>query len=103
MMTEYDTPGFTGGQHSFIDSLKEIPGYIDERLPSMDRDLDRYFDQNLPAIIDEWGLISRVHINELERRLSRVHMQIDYLEKERAVLEERAGLFEKELRRLEGL
>lgn len=102
-MTTYETPGITGERHSFLDSLKEIPGYIDQRLPTMDKDLDRYFDQNLPAVIDEWGLVSRVHLTELERRLSRVHIQIDFLEKERITLEERADRLEKELRKLEDI
>jgi len=102
-MNVYETPEVTGEKHSFIDSLKEIPGYIDQRLPTMDKGLDRYFDQNLPAIIDEWGLISRVHLTELERRLSRVHLQIDYLEKERVTLEQRASQLEKEIKKLEGL
>ncbi|OPX71116.1 MAG: hypothetical protein A4E38_01221 [Methanoregulaceae archaeon PtaB.Bin108] len=102
-MTTFETPGITGERHSFFDSLKEIPGYIDQRLPTMDKDLDRYFDQNLPAVIDEWGLVSRVHLTELERRLSRVHMQIDFLEKERVTLEARADRLEKELRKLEDI
>lgn len=102
-MTMYETPGVTGDKHSFFDSLKEVPGYIDQRLPTMDKDLDRYFDQNLPAVIDEWGLISRVHLNELERRLSRVHTQIDFLEKERITLEARADQLDRELKTLEDL
>lgn len=102
-MTMYETPGVTGNKHSFFDSLKEVPGYIDQRLPTMDKDLDRYFDQNLPAVIDEWGLISRIHLNDLERRLSRVHIQIEYLEKEQITLEARADLLDKELRALEDL
>lgn len=102
-MTTFETPAITGERHSFFDSLKEIPGYIDQRLPTMDKDLDRYFDQNLPAVIDEWGLVSRVHLTELERRLSRVHMQIDFLEKERVTLEARADRLEKELRKLEDI
>lgn len=102
-MTTFETPGITGERYSFLDSLKEIPGYIDQRLPTMDKDLDRYFDQNLPAVIDEWGLVSRVHLTELERRLSRVHIQIDFLEKERITLEERADRLEKELRKLEDI
>ncbi|MCU0632445.1 MAG: hypothetical protein MUC66_05680 [Methanolinea sp.] len=102
-MTVYKTPGMTGEKHSFIDTLKEAPGYIDQRLPTMDKDLDQYFDQNLPAVIEEWGLISSVHLQELERRLSRVHQQIDYLEKGRTTLQARAGALEKEIRKLEGL
>ncbi len=102
-MTVYETPDATAGKHSFFDSIKEIPGYIDQRLPTMDKDLDLYFDQNLPAIIEEWGLLSSVHLTQLERRLTRIHKQIDYLEKERTTLEERGARLEKELKKLEGL
>jgi len=102
-MTVFETPGVTRDKNSFFDSLKEVPGYIDQRLPTMDKDLDKYFDQNLPAVIDEWGLISRIHLNDLERRLSRVHTQIDYLEKERITLEARADRLDKELKTLEDL
>lgn len=102
-MTVYETPEAIGEKHSFIDSIKDIPGYIDQRLPTMDKDLDAYFDQNLPAIIEEWGLLGSVHLKELERRLSRVHQQIDYLEKGRTSLEARAAKLEKELKKLEGL
>lgn len=102
-MNLYETPRITGEKHSFIDTLKEFPGYVDQNLPTMDKGLDSYFDQNLPDIIDEWGLISRVHLTELERRLSRVHMQIDYLEKNRVALEGRAEDLEKEIMKLEGL
>ena len=102
-MNVYETPEATAGKHSFIDTIKEIPGYIDQRLPTMDKDFDLYFDQNLPAIIEEWGLLSSVHLTQLERRLTRVHQQIDYLEKERTALEGRAARLEKELKILEGL
>ncbi|HOT02682.1 MAG TPA: hypothetical protein PK069_00705 [Methanolinea sp.] len=102
-MTVYETPDATAGKHSLIDTIKEIPGYIDQRLPTMDKDFDLYFDQNLPALIEEWGLLSSVHLTQLERRLTRVHQQIDYLEKERIALEGRAARLEKELKKLEGL
>jgi len=102
-MHAYETPGQPGERHSFADSIKELPGYIDQKLPTRHKSLDRYFDQSLPDIIDEWGLISRMHLAGLERRLSRVHAQIDYLEKNRAGLEERAENLDMEIRTLEGV
>ncbi len=89
-------------KHSFTESLAAIPHYIDEKLPSMDKNLDRYFDQNLPAVIEEWGLVTAGHLDDMERRLSRVTTQINNLEKERPVLEKRADALDKELEKLEG-
>jgi hypothetical protein len=89
-------------KHSFTESLAGIPRYIDDKLPSMDKNLDRYFDQNLPAVIEEWGLVTAVHLNDMERRLSRVTTQISILEKERPNLEKRADALDNELKKLEG-
>ena len=84
------------------ESLAAVPRYFDEKLPSMDKDLDRYFDQNMPAVIEEWGLITAVHLDNFERRLARVTTQIGNLEKDRTLIEKRADALEKELKKLEG-
>jgi hypothetical protein len=84
------------------ESLAAVPRYFDEKLPSMDKDLDRYFDQNMPAVIEEWGLITAVHLDNFERRLARVTTQIDNLEKDKTLIEKRADALEKELKKLEG-
>jgi hypothetical protein len=89
-------------KQSFTQSLAAVPRYFDEKLPSMDKNLDRYFDQNLPAIIEEWGLVTAVHLDNLDRRLARVSTQISSLEKERPVIEKRADALDKELKKLEG-
>jgi len=84
------------------ESLAAIPRYFDEKMPSMDKDLDRYFDQNLPAVIEEWGLVTAVHLDNFERRLTRVTTQIDNLAKDRILIEKRADALDKELKKLEG-
>jgi hypothetical protein len=89
-------------KQGFTQSLAAIPRYIDEKMPSMDKDLDRYFDQNLPAVIEEWGLVTAVHLDNFERRLARVTTQINSLEKERTSIEKRADALDKELKKLEG-
>ncbi|MCQ8894088.1 MAG: hypothetical protein NQU46_05595 [Methanolinea sp.] len=101
-MAEYETPGRTIEKYPVLESIKEIPAVIDEHLPTMDRGLDEYFDRNFPAIISEWGLVTSIHLKNLERRLDRVHGQIDLLEKNRNALEKRAAALKKELRGLEG-
>ena len=35
-----------------------LPGAIDAKLPSFDKSLDAYFDQNFAAIIEEWDLLT---------------------------------------------
>jgi hypothetical protein len=89
-------------KHSFTESLAAIPRYFDEKLPSMDKNLDRYFDQNIPAVIEEWGLVTAVHLDDLERRLLRVTTQISNLEKDRSILEKRADSLDQELKKMEG-
>jgi len=101
-MTEFETPGIVGEKHSFADTLRELPGHIDQNLPTMDKGLDKYFDQNMPAIIDEWGLITSMHLTELERRLARVHSEIDSLEKGHSAIKTRVARLATEIRNLEG-
>jgi hypothetical protein len=96
-----ETATGTGEGISFKDTLAGIPRYIDDRLPSMDKKLDTYFDSNIPAVIDEWGLVTSVHLSDLERRLERVTTQINHLEKGRKVLETRAESLDREISKLE--
>jgi len=56
----------------FWKDLPDVPGYFEKRLPTMDRSLDRYFDRNFEAIIEEWGLLRGDDLIEIERRLNRV-------------------------------
>lgn len=101
-VTGYGTRVIPREGYSPVESLREIPAVLADILPTMERDLDAYFDRNFPAIIEEWGLVSTVHLEEIERRIERVHRQIDSLEKSREILESRAAALEKEIRRLEG-
>jgi len=101
-MTVYETPGRTTEKYPFLETIREVPAAIDRRLPTMDKGLDEYFDRNFPGIISEWDLVTSMHLKNIERRLDRVHMQIDALERDRITLEKRAAALENEIRRLEG-
>jgi len=90
------------GKSSFKESLASIPQAIDSRLPSMDKQFDRYFDANISSIISEWGLVTRYDLDDLEQRLDMVSNEISTLEKWRTKLEDRAKNLESAISELEG-
>ena len=53
---------------SFWGNLPDVQGYLEQKLPTMDRSLDTYFDKNMEAIIEEWGLLVENDLLDLERR-----------------------------------
>ena len=67
----------TGG--SFWDQFSHIPGTIDSRIPTFDKSLDAYFDQNFAAIIEEWDLVTDSDLHKLENRLATVSDEISGL------------------------
>ena len=101
-MEETAEPTKTSGMTRFKESLVSLPHTIDERLPTMDKSLDRYFDSHISAIIDEWGLITQHTLDDLEHRLNSVRTEIRNLEKGQTLLEKRAADLDAELKTLEG-
>ena len=87
---------------SFTESLASIPKAIDTRLPTMDKQLDRYFDAHISSIISEWGLVTRYDLDDLEQRLEMVSNEITTLEKWRTKLENRAKNLDSVISELEG-
>ncbi len=55
----------------------------------MDKSLDAYFDKNMEAIIEEWGLLVENDILDLERRVNKVTAEIDQLYDHKDVINER--------------
>ena len=86
---------------SIKESLATIPQAIDSRLPTMDKQLDRYFDANISLIISELGLVTRYDLDDLEKRLDVVSNEIGTLEKWRTRLDERARDIESAIKELE--
>jgi septal ring factor EnvC (AmiA/AmiB activator) len=101
-MEETAEPTKTSRLTGFKESLVSLPHTIDERLPTMDKSLDRYFDSHISAIIDEWGLITQHALDDLEHRLNSVRTEIRNLEKGQARIEKRAADLDADLKTLEG-
>ncbi len=78
----------------FYKNLPDVPGYFEKKLPTMDRTLDTYFDQNFEAIIEEYGLLKGDDLIELERKLNRVTDEIKGLCREKETVIERVGKLE---------
>src|SRR5512141_1434754 len=75
---------------SFWDQFSHIPGSIESRIPTLDRSLDAYFDQNFAAIIEEWDLVTESDLDRLESRLARVSSDISSLYAGKMAIEMRA-------------
>ena len=78
----------TGG--SFWDQFSHIPGTIESRIPTFDKSLDAYFDQNFAAIIEEWDLVTDSDLHKLETRLATVSDEISGLYAGKMKIEGRA-------------
>ena len=82
----------------------EISGHsysLEERLPTLEKRLDRYFDSHMRAIIEEWGLITAHDLAVLERRLEDVSREIKRFETGKERLEQRAFALDTALKEME--
>jgi|SRR5208337_3814294 len=100
-MSEY-AEGTIKGQESFWDNLPDVGGYLNDKLPTMDKSLDIYFDKNMEAIIQEWGLLVENDLLDLQRRVNKVTEQVSLLYNEKRVLAERVAKLEVLISKLEG-
>ncbi|MDP2796675.1 MAG: hypothetical protein Q8N94_04100 [Methanoregula sp.] len=75
---------------SFWDQFSHIPGTIESRIPTFDKSLDVYFDQNFAAIIEEWDLVTDSDLHKLENRLATVSDEIGGLYAGKMTIETRA-------------
>ena len=99
MMSEYQE-GTTG--EPFWRNLPDIGGFLQEKVPTLDRKLDRYFDQNFAAIIEEWGLLRDDDLLDLERRLQRVTSEIHRLNRGKIEITDRVARLDSLIMRMEG-
>jgi hypothetical protein len=75
---------------SFWDQFSHVPGTIESRIPTLDKSLDVYFDQNFAAIIEEWDLVTDSDLHRLETRFAAVSNEISGLYAGKMTIEGRA-------------
>ena len=75
----------------YWERVSHIPAAIDSKLPTMDKSLDAYFDQNFAAIIEEWDLLTDSDLHKLEYRLSQITTEISTLFADKMAIEKRVG------------
>jgi hypothetical protein len=100
-MSEY-AEGTVEEKQSFWGNMPDVPGYLDQKLPTMDKSLDTYFDKNMEAIIEEWGLLVENDMIELERRVNKVTAEINQLYDQKEVISERVKKLDTVITSLEG-
>ncbi len=88
------------GEH-FWDQFSHIPGTIESHLPTFDKSLDTYFDQNFAAIIEEWDLLTDSDLFRLENRLAQVTSEISTLYAGKKTTEDRAKALDSVISSLE--
>ena len=86
----------------YVRSIYGFTQSVEERIPSLERTLDKYFDANFEAIIEEWGLLTDYELQDLERRLTTVTEQIDDLYSKKETIEKRVAKLDKEMAALKG-
>jgi len=98
--------------NAVVNETETSPGYwekvsnfsasIGSKVPTFDKSLDAYFDQNFASIIEEWDLLTDSDLHKLEYRLSQITNEISTLFAEKMVIEKRVGNLDILVSSLEG-
>ncbi|MDD1652803.1 MAG: hypothetical protein LUQ64_04470 [Methanomicrobiales archaeon] len=75
---------------------------FNERMPSLDKSLDRYFSTYMESIVQEWDLLTEMDLLRLEGRLKKITAELNHREEGHAVLAERARALNASVKELEG-
>ena len=98
--------------NAVVNQTETAPGYwekvsnfsasIGSKVPTFDKSLDAYFDQNFASIIEEWDLLTDSDLHKFEYRLSQITNEISTLFAEKMVIEKRVGNLDILVSSLEG-
>ncbi|MCJ7741891.1 MAG: hypothetical protein MUO95_04315 [Methanoregula sp.] len=98
--------------NTVVNQTETSPGYwekvsnfsasIGSKVPTFDKSMDAYFDQNFVSIIEEWDLLTDSDLHKLEYRLSQITNEISTLFAEKMVIEKRVGNLDILVSSLEG-
>jgi hypothetical protein len=75
----------------YWDKVSNFSASIGSKVPTFDKSMDAYFDQNFASIIEEWDLLTDSDLHKLEYRLSQITNEISTLFAEKMVIEKRVG------------
>ena len=75
----------------YWDRVSNFSASIGSKVPTFDKSMDAYFDQNFVSIIEEWDLLTDSDLHKLEYRLSEITNEISTLFAEKMVIEKRVG------------
>jgi len=98
--------------NTVVNQTETSPGYwekvsnfsasVGSKVPTFDKSMDAYFDQNFATIIEEWDLLTDSDLHKLEYRLSQITNEISILFAEKMVIEKRVGNLDILVSSLEG-
>ena len=92
----------SGKTKEFFGNIASNETFSSDRIPTLDKTLDSYFDRNSEAIIEEWGLLTDADIGEYQRKLDYLSYEVGRLVTEKDLLKNRAESIEKAIAELEG-
>ena len=87
---------------SYWEKVSNFSASIGSKIPTFDKSMDAYFDQNFVSIIEEWDLLTDSDLHKLEYRLSQITNEISTLFAEKMVIEKRVGNLDILVSSLEG-
>jgi hypothetical protein len=83
-------PTFTRTKN-YMQELSSLPGSIADSIPTLDKQLDSFFDRNAEAVIDEWGLVTDDDLRHLKQKLEFLSYEVERLVVEKSNLEKRTS------------
>lgn len=92
----------SGKTKEFFGNIASNETFSSDRIPTLDKTLDSYFDRNSEAIIEEWGLLTDADIHEYQRKLDYLSYEVGRIVTEKDLLKNRAESIEKAIAELEG-
>ncbi len=104
VVNQNEYPVITQNENSpgYWDKFSAFTGKIGSKVPTFDKSLDVYFDQNFASIIEEWDLLTDSDLHKLEYRLSQITTEISNLFAEKLVIEKRVGSLDVLITSMEG-
>lgn len=81
--------------------LSEIPASVIESIPTLDSQLDNYFDRQAGAIIEEWGLVTDDDLRHLRMKLDYLSYEVNRLVVEKSNLQRRTMALKTAIEELE--